>query len=115
EDILRATRQPTEQFTSRYSGLYRPIFNDSGDLVGVIFSGLLRHSSLVGLVNQSNLFILIFLLSSAASLCVGWLVSQRLTRPLRGLSKGVQAVIAGDYRQRVPVIGGDELAELSST
>ncbi|QIH10491.1 MULTISPECIES: ATP-binding protein [unclassified Pseudomonas] len=115
EDILRTTRQPTEQFTNRYSGLYRPIFNDSGDLVGVIFSGLLRHSSLVGLVNQSNLFILIFLLSSAASLCVGWLVSQRLTRPLRGLSTGVRAVIAGDYRQRVPVIGGDELAELSST
>lgn len=115
EAILRTTRQPSEQFTSRYSGLYRPIFNDSGDLVGVIFSGLLRHSSLVGLVNQSNLFILIFLLSSAASLAVGWLVSQRLTRPLRGLSKGVQAVIAGDYRQRVPVSGGDELAELSST
>jgi signal transduction histidine kinase len=115
ENILRDTRQPTEQFTSRYSGLYRPIFNDSGELVGVIFSGLLRHSSLVGLVNQSNLFILIFLLSSAASLAVGWLVSKRLTMPLRGLSKGVQAVIAGDYRQRVPVIGGDELAELSST
>jgi len=115
ESILRATRQPSEQFTSRYSGLYRPIFNDSGDLVGVIFSGLLRHSSLVGLVNQSNLFILIFLLSSAASLAAGWLVSQRLTRPLRGLSKGVQAVTAGDYRQRVPVSGGDELAELSNT
>jgi signal transduction histidine kinase len=28
---------------------------------------------------------------------------------------GVQAVTAGDYRQRVPVSGGDELAELSST
>jgi signal transduction histidine kinase len=115
EQILRTTHQPMEQFTSRYSGLYRPILNDNGDLVGVIFSGLLRHSSLVGLVNQSNLFILIFLLSSAASLSVGWLVSQRLTRPLRGLSMGVQAVTAGDYRQRVPVSGGDELAELSST
>ncbi|SDO18575.1 Signal transduction histidine kinase [Pseudomonas arsenicoxydans] len=115
EQILRTTKQPTEQFTSSYSGIYRPIFNENGDLQGVIFSGLLRHSSLVGLVNQSNLFILIFLLSSAASLCVGWLVSQRLTQPLRGLSKGVQAVIAGDYRQRLPVTGGDELAELSST
>ncbi|MFW0757970.1 ATP-binding protein [Pseudomonas sp. H11T01] len=115
EEILRTTKQPSEQFTNRYSGLYRPIFNDGGDLQGVIFSGLLRHSSLVGLVNQSDLFILIFLLSSAASLCVGWLVSQRLTRPLRDLSKGVRAVIAGDYQQRVVVTGGDELAELSST
>ena len=115
EQILRTTKQPTEQFTSRFSGIYRPILNENGDLQGVIFSGLLRHTSLVGLVNQSNLFILIFILSSAASLAVGWLVSQRLTKPLRGLSNGVQAVIAGDYRQRLPVTGGDELAELSST
>ncbi|MCU1763331.1 ATP-binding protein [Pseudomonas sp. 14P_8.1_Bac3] len=115
EQILRSTKQPIEQFTNRYSGIYRPIFNENGELQGVIFSGLLRHSSLVGLVNQSSLFMLIFLLSSAASLAAGWLVSQRLTKPLRGLSKGVQAVIAGDYRQRLPVAGGDELAELSST
>jgi signal transduction histidine kinase len=115
EQILRNTKQPIEQFTNRYSGIYRPILNENGELQGVIFSGLLRHSSLVGLVNQSNLFILIFLLSSAASLAVGWLVSQRLTQPLRELSKGVQAVIAGDYRQRLAVTGGDELAELSST
>ncbi|MBA4359369.1 MAG: two-component sensor histidine kinase [Pseudomonas sp.] len=115
EQTLRNTKQPIEQFTNRYSGIYRPILNESGELQGVIFSGLLRHTSLVGLVNQSNLFILIFLLSSAASLAVGWIVSQRLTKPLRGLSKGVQAVIAGDYRQRLAVTGGDELAELSST
>ncbi|MEB0045012.1 MULTISPECIES: sensor histidine kinase [unclassified Pseudomonas] len=115
EQILRTTKQPTEQFTNRFSGIYRPILNENGELQGVIFSGLLRHTSLVGLVNESSLFILIFILSSAASLAVGWLVSQRLTQPLRGLSKGVQAVIAGDYRQRLPVTGGDELAELSST
>jgi signal transduction histidine kinase len=115
EQSMRQSKQPIEQFTSRYSGIYQPILNENGELQGVIYSGLLRHSSLVGLVNQSNLFILIFLLSSAASLAVGWMVSQRLTKPLRGLSKGVQAVIAGDYRQRLPVTGGDELAELSST
>jgi len=112
---MRSTKQPSEQFTSRYSGLYWPIFNDSGELQGVIFSGLLRHSSLVGLVNQSNLFVLIFLVSSALSLSAGWLVSKRLTHPLRNLSEGVRAVISGDYQHRVPVSGGDELAELSST
>lgn len=115
EQILRTTRQPSEQFTSRYSGLYWPILNDTGELQGVIYSGLLRHTSLVGLVNQTNLFALIFLLGSVLSLTVGWLVSERLTRPLRGLSEGVRAVIAGDYNQRVAVSGNDELAELSST
>ncbi len=115
EQILRDTKQPSEQFTSRYSGLYWPILNDTGELQGVIYSGLLRHTSLVGLVNQTNLFALIFLLGSLLSLTVGWLVSVRLTRPLRGLSAGVRAVTAGDYSQRVAVYGHDELAELSST
>ena len=95
--------------------MYWPIFNDAGELQGVIFSGLLRHTSLVGLVNQSNLFVLIFLLSSALSLGAGMLVSQRLTRPLRDLSEGVSAVISGNYQHRVAVSGGDELAQLSST
>jgi signal transduction histidine kinase len=115
EQSMRLSKQPIEQFTSHYSGIYQPILNENGELQGVVFSGLLRRSSLVGQVSQSNLFILIFLLSSAASLAVGWLVSQRLTTPLRWLSKGVQAVSSGDYRQRLPVTGGDELAELSST
>ncbi|MBO0491706.1 HAMP domain-containing sensor histidine kinase [Pseudomonas sp. Marseille-Q1929] len=115
EAAMRNTKQPSEQFTNNYSGLYWPIFNDAGDLQGVIFSGLLRHSSLVGLVNQSNLFVLIFLVSSALSLGAGVLVSRRLTRPLRDLSQGVDAVISGNYQHRVAVSGGDELAQLSST
>lgn len=115
ETAMRSTKQPSEQFTNNYSGLYWPIFNDAGDLQGVIFSGLLRHTSLVGLVNQSNLFVLIFLLSSALSLAAGVLVSRRLTKPLRDLSQGVSAVISGDYAHRVVVSGGDELAQLSST
>ena len=115
EQTLRDTKLPSEQFTSRYSGLYWPILNDTGELQGVIYSGLLRHTSLVGLVNQTNLFVLTFLLGSVLSLTVGWLVSERLTRPLRALSEGVRAVTAGDYNQRVAVSGNDELAELSST
>ena len=115
EAYLRSTKQPSEQFTNQYSGLYWPIFNDAGELQGVIFSGLLRHTSLVGLVNQSNLFVLIFLVSSALSLAAGLLVSRRLTKPLRDLSQGVDAVISGSYAHRVVVSGGDELAQLSST
>jgi signal transduction histidine kinase/energy-converting hydrogenase A subunit M len=115
ERILRDTKEPTEQFTHRVSGTYRPLLNDKGDLQGVVFSGLLRHNGLMGLVNQTNLFLLIFLLGSALSLGVGSLVSRRLTQPLRALSEGVRAVTAGDYSQQIEVVGSDELAELSAT
>ncbi|GLX88002.1 hypothetical protein Pfra02_05710 [Pseudomonas fragi] len=115
EQKLRDTKLPSEQFTNRYCGLYWPIINDTGELQGVIYSGLLCNTNLVGLVNQPNLFMLIFLLGSMLSLTVGWQVSEHLTRPLRALSEGVRAVTAGDYDQRMDVSGHDELAELSST
>ena len=46
----RAAQHQAAQRTvhQQISGLYWPIFNDSGELQGVIFSGLLRHTSLVG-------------------------------------------------------------------
>jgi len=115
EQVLRDTKEPTEQFTNSYSGLFRPLFNEKGKLQGIVFSGLVRHSSLLGEVNQRSLFALIFLLSTALSLGVGILVTRRLTRPMRALSEGVRAVTAGDYSQQVEVLGSDELAELGMT
>ncbi len=103
EAEMRSSKQPSEQFTNKYSGLYWPIFNDAGELQGVIFSGLLRHTSLVGLVNQSNLFVLIFLLSSALSLAAGRAgvaaLDPTVARPVPGRERR-------DLRQLCPPCGG---------
>jgi signal transduction histidine kinase len=115
EQILRTSRAPSEQSNARYNGVYRPIFSNDGQLQGAVFSGLLKHSALLGAINQSNLFILLFVVGSALSLGSGWLVARRFTRPLRALLLGVRAITVGDYGQRVEVPDGRELAELSTT
>jgi signal transduction histidine kinase len=115
EQVLRTSRVPSPQSTARYDGVYRPIFSDDGALQGAVFSGLLKHSALMGAINQSNLFMLLFLVGSGLSLGVGWLLARRIARPLRALSQGVRAITAGDYSQRVEVPAGEELAELSGT
>ncbi|MEJ0069467.1 MAG: ATP-binding protein [Pseudomonadota bacterium] len=46
-------------------------------------------------------------------MAAGVLVARRLTRPLRSLAGGVQAIAAGDYGQRVEAQGNDEVADLA--
>ena len=66
-------------------------------------------------MNQSNLFVLIFLVSSALSLAAGLAGVAALDPAVARSVQGVSAVISGNYAHRVAVSGGDELAQLSST
>ena len=45
-------------------------------------------------------------------LLVGWLVSRRITRPLRDLTAATDAIAAGDYSKRVSIRRSDELGRL---
>lgn len=52
------------------------------------------------------------LVALAFALILGLFLAQRLTRPLRQLTRATQAVAAGDLSQQVPVTSQDELGEL---
>ncbi|WP_089172823.1 HAMP domain-containing sensor histidine kinase [Bosea sp. AS-1] len=54
------------------------------------------------------------MLGSVISILVGLLMSAVLVRPLRALTRGVRAIAAGDFDQRVPASGGREIAELAT-
>ena len=43
---------------------------------------------------------------------IGWLVSRRITRPLRDLTAAADAITAGDYSRRVRIARSDELGRL---
>jgi two-component system sensor histidine kinase BaeS len=47
------------------------------------------------------------------ALLLGIWLAQRLTKPLRNLTKATQAVAAGDFQQRVAVTSKDEIGELA--
>jgi signal transduction histidine kinase len=48
----------------------------------------------------------------ALGLLVGWLLSRRVTRPLRELTAAADAIAAGDYSRRVRIKRSDELGRL---
>jgi HD-GYP domain-containing protein (c-di-GMP phosphodiesterase class II) len=56
----------------------------------------------------------ISLLAAALALVIGFYFASKLTRPVRELASGAQRIAAGDFSQRVKVLGGTELGELGN-
>jgi signal transduction histidine kinase len=97
-----------------YRGIYRAVPGGDRQPAGIIFCGLRADRTVAGWLTENNLFVIIFLIGLALSVAAGLLLSRRLTRPLRSLAGGVQAIAAGDYAQRVDVHGNDEVADLAT-
>jgi signal transduction histidine kinase len=97
-----------------YTGLYIALRNDVGGLDGVVLCGLRSSLSSTRWINRTSVFFIIFITGMLLSMLVGYVISRRLTRPLRSLTASVKAITAGDYRSRVEVEGRDEVAELAS-
>jgi signal transduction histidine kinase len=97
-----------------YRGIYRAVPDGDRQPAAIIFCGLRADRTVVGWLTETNLFLIIFVIGLALSVAAGVLMARRLTRPLRALAGGVQAIAAGDYDQRVIVLGDDEVADLAT-
>jgi two-component system, NtrC family, sensor histidine kinase HydH len=96
--------------TTAYSGLY----DTEGHLLGVITCRLSGSAALFEKLGEWALFASLAAVAGVLSLFVAILVSRRIARPVRALTKGLRAVAAGDFKARVPEeTGGRELSELA--
>jgi signal transduction histidine kinase len=118
--VVAAVKTPDNEYFDRhvdnnaYTGLYLPLRNDVGGLEGVVLCGLRSSLSSTRWINRTSVFLAIFITGMLLSMLVGYVISRRLTRPLRSLTDSVKAITAGDYGSRVQVEGRDEVAELAS-
>lgn len=86
---------------------------DGSHLIGVVYCGLSPQSGLADWITRGNLFIGIFACGMLLSIVAGLIMSRLLTQPVIRLSQGVNAIAKGDFTQRVPVRGQDELGHLA--
>jgi signal transduction histidine kinase len=91
------------------------------DLLGVVYVQVPATAKLAEELTWWNALgpqLLVGLLVLAAAIPVGlvfgWLSTRRLVGRLRRLAATTVAVAGGDYQQRVPVAGGDEVAQLEA-
>jgi HD-GYP domain-containing protein (c-di-GMP phosphodiesterase class II) len=62
-----------------------------------------------------NQTLFVSLLAAVLALVFGFFFAQMLTRPVRELAAGAQRIAAGDFSQRVMVLGRTELGELGKS
>lgn len=77
----------------------------------VLFRPVTEVSQTTGRV--LSLFLWASLVGLALSLVMSWVLARNLTRPMRELEAAAGRVAAGDFGQRVPVRGDDELARVA--
>ncbi|PYS87138.1 MAG: hypothetical protein DMF70_01160 [Acidobacteria bacterium] len=108
-------------FTLEHDGRVSP-------MLGSYATAELDHNSLLGVIaiqdeaaamtsvrDMRNQTLFISLLAAAFVLLIGFYFAEKLTRPVRELAAGAHRIAAGDFSQRVKVLGRTELGELGAS
>ena len=116
----------THLFDEAYFTAYQFIKNNKGEVIGSIFVGL-PEKSFIGL-KYENLRTILFaaFLGSAVALVIAFIITQRITKPLKLLTAGIKEIEKGNLDIKIPIAdtrlpGGtegkteDELTRLTLT
>lgn len=102
----RDSTHPTHAIYTAFRGV-------DNAMVGYASIGLKEDAGFFERIGRGRLFLGIFLFGTLLSVLVGVGMSGLLVRPMNALTQGLREITRGDYRQRVPEAGGQEIAELA--
>jgi len=95
-------------------GSYATAELDRNSLLGVIAIQD-EAAAMTSVRDMRNQTLFISLLAAAFVLLIGFYFAEKLTRPVRELAAGAHRIAAGDFSQRVKVLGRTELGELGAS
>ena len=95
-------------------GSYATVELDQNSLLGVIAIQD-EAAALISVSEMRTQTLFISLIAAALVLLIGFYFAEKLTRPVRELAAGAQRIAAGDFSQRVKVLGRTELGELGAS
>ena len=99
----------------RWYRLARGPLRVGNETLSVYAVALPSHFIVQAGATSRNTYALIFSAAMAAVILVGYLISQRITRPLSRLVYTSQAVAEGDLEQRTGIVSADEIGMLAET
>jgi GAF domain-containing protein/HAMP domain-containing protein len=94
---------------------YAPIYKDDGTLVGVLGLDLSASAVLTAQRNMLLTTLLILAVFLPLFAGAGWILGNRLARPIVELTAGAKRIAAGDLEYKVTVKSGDEIELLGKT
>lgn len=111
--VLAVSELPPQEQAGPY--LPYPLFL-AGNEIGRLEVRFLKPGKESVFIERSNTFLLFSLAAlGGLALVLSFIVSRKLTRPIKRLAAAAEAVSEGDLKTRVPVTGRDEICRLSET
>lgn len=92
-----------------------PIKNLNGKLLGLVFASSPTTSLQILLSNISRIFVISAIIPIVLLFCVMYVITYRLTKPLRIMSIAAKKMSMGDFSTRVPTYGNDEISDLANS
>jgi len=103
------------QIRGRWYRLARGPLRVGNDSLGVFAVALPSQFIIRAGATSRNTYALIFSAAMAGVILIGYLISQRITRPLSRLVRTSQAVAEGNLEQRTGIVSADEIGMLAET
>ena len=110
--VVRGTAGTTEG-TVRYVAI--PVIVTGASEQGVFVVAVDLQAELQPIDDAFRTFAIVAAISLLVVALVGWFVSGRLLRPIRQLRETAEQITASDLSQRIAVVGGDDVSDLTST
>lgn len=98
-----------------YITAYEPIRDITGDIIGILYVGILEAKFADMRNNAIKTFIGIVLLGIAIAITVSHLLARGILKPLRKIFFASRQIAKGDLDYQVAVDGKDEIAELGTS
>jgi len=95
-------------------GSYATVELNKNSLLGVIAIQD-EAAALASVADMRRQTLFVSMLAAVLALVFGFYFADKLTRPVRELAAGAQRIAAGDFSQRVKVLGRTELGELGAS
>lgn len=117
EDILDGNLRQQNTLGGLFDDCYltyaKTIESDT-DVLGIVCTSTSSAKLNILIDNLVKTIIMTFLWISLATLIAVYFISDKIISPLKDMSKAARSFASGNFDERVPVIGQDEVAELAT-
>ncbi len=98
-----------------YLTAYEPIRNVTGDVIGILYVGILEQKYADMRRTTLWIFLGITFVGAVIALVVAYILSNAIARPILSLKKGVEAIADGDFDFEVQCKARDEIGSLTES
>lgn len=93
----------------------RPYFDDNGEAQGIVIMSSSAEFIARIIRDMMFAFTIAFISTLLLGYVITYVITKRVTKPLQQMSKAAISISQGNFKQRIEVVGNDEISNLSNS